>query len=75
MSYDEFEDILSDPHTKTCLGAVDLDISDAWELFKLLDTDESSYIDVQDWTATEGGLSLRRDQHFIRFVYQFYSVV
>merc|ERR1712139_35029 len=40
LSYREFEDVLTHPSTKAYLAATQLDVSDAWELFKLLDTDE-----------------------------------
>jgi Ca2+-binding EF-hand superfamily protein len=49
ISYREFEDVLTHPKTSAYLATMQLDITDAWELFKLLDTDESSYIDVEEF--------------------------
>merc|ERR1712183_174409 len=49
LSYKEFEDILMHPSTKAFLAAYQLDVTDAWELFKLLDTDESSLIHVSEF--------------------------
>lgn len=51
LAFDEFEYVLGQPKTKTFLGAMDLEVSDAWELFKLLDTDESSLIDVEEFVT------------------------
>merc|ERR1719502_1895787 len=51
MAYDDFAEVLSDPSTQTFLGGLDLNVDDAWELFKLLDTDESNHIDVEEFVS------------------------
>mmetsp|Transcript_96358 Transcript_96358/g.152363 ORF Transcript_96358/g.152363 Transcript_96358/m.152363 type:complete len:137 (+) Transcript_96358:3-413(+) len=49
LSYSEFEDVLTSEKTSAYLAAIQLDVTDAWELFKLLDTDESALIDVEEF--------------------------
>jgi len=49
LTYQEFEEVLTHPKTADFLAALQLDIGDAWELFKLLDTDESQLIDVEEF--------------------------
>jgi hypothetical protein len=51
LTYGEFEAVLSDPKTKNFLSAIQLDTQDAWELFKLLDTDDSRLIDVEEFIS------------------------
>merc|ERR1712216_206433 len=51
LAYDDFERVLSSPATRDYLAAMDLEVSDAWELFKLLDAKESQVIDVAEFVA------------------------
>eukprot|EP00930_Biecheleria_cincta_P071946 TRINITY_DN59395_c0_g1_i1.p1 TRINITY_DN59395_c0_g1~~TRINITY_DN59395_c0_g1_i1.p1 ORF type:complete len:613 (+),score=78.80 TRINITY_DN59395_c0_g1_i1:28-1866(+) len=45
----EFEHVLSVPHTSACLMAMDIDGSDAWTLFKLLDQDGDGQISIDEF--------------------------
>lgn len=49
LSYKEFEQVFNNPNTSAYLAALELNSSDAWELFKLLDTDASAIIDVDEF--------------------------
>jgi len=51
LAYGDLENILMNKKTKAYMATLDLDVTDAWELFKLLDTDESAMIDVDEFLS------------------------
>lgn len=57
ISIQEFEAHLGDPTVKDYFALLELDTTDAWTLFKLLDIDESNHIDVEEFV--EGCLRLK----------------
>merc|ERR1719215_2202174 len=57
ISLSEFEDHLSDHRMQALLQTVEIDTSDAWTLFKLLDTDGGGSVDVEEFV--EGVQKLR----------------
>lgn len=57
ISYKEFELHLRDEHAVAFFAALELETSDAWEVFRLIDTDEQDGIDVDEFV--EGCLRLR----------------
>eukprot|EP00415_Alexandrium_ostenfeldii_P001208 UN1208 len=57
LTIDEFEQSLDDERLKAYFASMDLDISEAWNLFKLLDTDGSHIIDIREFV--EGCFRLR----------------
>mmetsp|Transcript_70616 Transcript_70616/g.111952 ORF Transcript_70616/g.111952 Transcript_70616/m.111952 type:complete len:257 (+) Transcript_70616:2-772(+) len=57
MSIADFERVLEDKKTKNKLEVMQLDITDAWELFKLLDSDDSCMVDVDEFV--QGCLRLK----------------
>jgi len=57
ITYDEFNAALGDPGMEHIFAALDLDLSEARSLFRLLDTDRSGSVEVEDFVA--GMLRLR----------------
>lgn len=52
-----FEESMDNERVKGFFSSIDLSVGDAWELFKLLDTDETHMINIEDFVA--GCLQLR----------------
>eukprot|EP00929_Paragymnodinium_shiwhaense_P047622 TRINITY_DN24145_c1_g1_i1.p1 TRINITY_DN24145_c1_g1~~TRINITY_DN24145_c1_g1_i1.p1 ORF type:complete len:644 (+),score=101.67 TRINITY_DN24145_c1_g1_i1:113-2044(+) len=51
ITYDELEEFLADEMAAGFFAALDIDISDVWTLFKLLDENESRIIDLEEFVA------------------------
>eukprot|EP00927_Polykrikos_kofoidii_P001271 TRINITY_DN10459_c0_g1_i7.p1 TRINITY_DN10459_c0_g1~~TRINITY_DN10459_c0_g1_i7.p1 ORF type:complete len:495 (+),score=62.49 TRINITY_DN10459_c0_g1_i7:970-2454(+) len=49
LSWEEFEKYLSDPNVKAYFQALELDVSQAHVLFKLLDTDNSNQVGLEEF--------------------------
>lgn len=49
LSWEEFELYLADPHVKAYFQALELDVSQAHVLFKLLDVDESNQVGLEEF--------------------------
>jgi len=49
ITYTEFEHHLKDEKVQAYFASLELDTSDAWELFKLLDQNETHVIDVEEF--------------------------
>lgn len=57
ITFDEFEVHLNDERMKAFFKTIDIDFSDAWTLFKLLDADGEGSVEVQEFV--DGCLSMR----------------
>merc|ERR1712187_674338 len=57
INISEFEKLVSDEMTRAYFRALELDTSDAWTLFKLIDADGGGNIDIDEFI--EGCESLR----------------
>ncbi len=57
VTYQELSEYLDDERVAAYFGALGLDTTDAWKLFKLLDTGSETGIDCEDFV--EGCLRLR----------------
>merc|ERR1712050_425725 len=49
ITINEFESHLSDEEVEAYFASLELDIADAWTLFKLLDDDSSHAIDIEEF--------------------------
>merc|ERR1719382_46136 len=45
----ELEQRLQDPQVRNWLQSLEIDADDAWTLFKLIDTDQSNVIDIEEF--------------------------
>jgi len=57
VTLEDFEEHLEDDEMKAYFSALDIDASDAWTLFKLLDVDDSECVDLDEFV--EGCLKLK----------------
>lgn len=57
VSLKEFQDHLADPQVQAYFESLELDTSDVWTLFKLLDVDEGNRIDLEEFVS--GAMRLR----------------
>eukprot|EP00931_Biecheleriopsis_adriatica_P018612 TRINITY_DN12988_c0_g2_i1.p1 TRINITY_DN12988_c0_g2~~TRINITY_DN12988_c0_g2_i1.p1 ORF type:complete len:524 (+),score=93.09 TRINITY_DN12988_c0_g2_i1:98-1573(+) len=57
ITMDEFEQSLSDPRMQAYMESVDIHALDAWTLFKIIDSDNSGSIDIEEFVS--GCLQLR----------------
>merc|ERR1712032_1524179 len=53
----ELEECLQDDQAAAYFAALEVDVSDAWTLFKLIDNDESGVVELQEFV--EGCLKLK----------------
>eukprot|EP00931_Biecheleriopsis_adriatica_P035076 TRINITY_DN20213_c0_g1_i1.p1 TRINITY_DN20213_c0_g1~~TRINITY_DN20213_c0_g1_i1.p1 ORF type:complete len:566 (+),score=91.69 TRINITY_DN20213_c0_g1_i1:115-1812(+) len=51
ITLDEFEEHLKDERLSAFFHSVDIDVSDAWTLFSLIDGDRSGCIDIEEFVA------------------------
>eukprot|EP00929_Paragymnodinium_shiwhaense_P093662 TRINITY_DN53887_c0_g3_i1.p1 TRINITY_DN53887_c0_g3~~TRINITY_DN53887_c0_g3_i1.p1 ORF type:complete len:650 (-),score=81.18 TRINITY_DN53887_c0_g3_i1:203-2152(-) len=51
ITFDDLEEFLSDPKAIGFFGALDIDISDVWTLFKLLDESESRIVNLEEFVS------------------------
>eukprot|EP00929_Paragymnodinium_shiwhaense_P091234 TRINITY_DN51254_c0_g1_i2.p1 TRINITY_DN51254_c0_g1~~TRINITY_DN51254_c0_g1_i2.p1 ORF type:complete len:653 (+),score=118.89 TRINITY_DN51254_c0_g1_i2:109-2067(+) len=51
ITYDDLEEFLSDEMAPGFFAALDIDISDVWTLFKLLDENESRIVNLEEFVA------------------------
>merc|ERR1719386_577592 len=51
ITFKELEQVLTDERTVAFLATLELEASDAWELFKLLDSDDSQTIDIDEFVT------------------------
>lgn len=71
ISLPEFESHLQDSRMRAFLHSLDIDISDAWTLFKLLDVDGGGYVDVSEFI--EGCLRMKgtaKSVHVAQIMYE-----
>eukprot|EP00928_Gymnodinium_smaydae_P095373 TRINITY_DN8198_c0_g4_i1.p1 TRINITY_DN8198_c0_g4~~TRINITY_DN8198_c0_g4_i1.p1 ORF type:complete len:628 (-),score=99.17 TRINITY_DN8198_c0_g4_i1:57-1883(-) len=49
ITLDEFEGLLREPQMKACFTALDIEVQDAWSVFKILDANRDGKIDAEEF--------------------------
>eukprot|EP00434_Breviolum_minutum_P029441 symbB.v1.2.026033.t1/scaffold2572.1/size76036/3 len=57
LTYMEFEALFNEPHIKSFFQSLDVETSDAWTLFKLMDTSGNGDLDASEFV--EGCMRLK----------------